>query len=302
MTIAERTLDANGKVALRVTKNGSVSKGAHENEHTLDANGKPAIRLTCEDGSIAPASGGLEQVFHDESLSGTGTVASPLEISQDVLTEIETLRNNQASLGDSVSDINSKIPGDANESNQLATKNDLNTGLEGDYCCKYGIVDETKSELPYQGTGNQVIIPAQLVLDVPGVSGQTINASKITYDLTSTTNCELFLAQGTVIEATGVYWQKTEPEDGQTGYLAWWNGTEWKFKSNDTGNVWRTARAVRIAKCIFTDGSLTRLCFTGCRVANKQQYLPATPDAAGTYILKATVAADGKVTIGWVAE
>jgi hypothetical protein len=149
-----------------------------------------------------------------------------------------------------------------------------NNGLEGDYCSKYGIVDETSSGLPTQGTGNQIIIPAQLVMDIPGVSGQTTNTTKITHDLVSTTNCEIFLAEGTVIEATNTYWQTTEPEDGQTGYLAWWNGTEWKFKSNDTGNVWRAANAVRIAKCIFTDGTLTRLCFTGCRVLNKQEWLP----------------------------
>lgn len=149
-----------------------------------------------------------------------------------------------------------------------------NNGLEGDYCSKYGIVDETSSGLPTQGTGNQIIIPAGLVLDVPGVSGLTTNASAITHDLTSTTNCEIFLAEGTVIEATKTYWQTTEPEDGQTGYLAWWNGTEWKFKSNDTGNVWRAANAARFVKCIFTDGTLTRLCFTGCRVLNKQEWLP----------------------------
>lgn len=147
-----------------------------------------------------------------------------------------------------------------------------NNGLEGDYCSKYGIVDETVSGLPYQGTGNQVVIPASLVLDVPGVPGLTTNASKITHDLVSTTDCELFLAQGTVIEATEVYWQISEPEDGQSGYLAWWNGEKWQFKSNDTGNVWRDANAVRIAKCIFTSGSLTRLCFTGCRLLNKQEY------------------------------
>lgn len=149
-----------------------------------------------------------------------------------------------------------------------------NNGLEGDYCCKYGIVDETISGLPTQGTGNQIIIPAQLVMDVPGVSGLTTNATAITHDLVSTTDCEIFLAQGTAIEATEVYWQTTEPEDGQAGYLAWWNGMGWKFKSNDTGNVWRAANAVRIAKCIFTDGNLTRLCFTGCRVLNKQEWLP----------------------------
>ncbi len=182
-----------------------------------------------------------------------------------------------------------------------------NNGLEGDYCSKYGIVDETASGLPTQGTGNQIIIPAGLVLDVPGVSGLTTNASKITHDLTSTTDCEIFLAEGTVIEATEVYWQTTEPEDGQTGYLAWWNGTEWKFKSNDTGNVWRAANAVRIAKCVFTDGSLTRLCFTGCRVLNKQEWLPKngiTQNGAFAYAIKSgnvdfTCKCNGTLSPAW---
>lgn len=223
----------------------------------------------------------------------------------------DTLRNDVDGLGDQVHEIEAKIPGDASAGNQLATKGDLasidalpaqagnagkflstdgttaswkpapgggssadDNGLEGDYCSKYGIVDETKSGLPTQGTGNQIVIPAQLVMDVPGVSGLTTNATAITHDLVSTTDCEIFLAEGTVIEATEVYWQTTEPEDGQTGYLAWWNGTGWKFKSNDTGNVWRAANAVRIAKCVFTGGNLTRLCFTGCRVLNKQEWLP----------------------------
>ena len=95
-----------------------------------------------------------------------------------------------------------------------------NNGLEGDYCSKYGIVDETASGLPTQGTGNQIIIPAQLVMDVPGVSGLTTNASAITHDLVSTTNCEIFLSEGTVIEATDVFFQTDEPDNGATGYAA----------------------------------------------------------------------------------
>lgn len=234
-------------------------------------------------------------------------------------TTTDTLRNDVDGLGDQVHEIEAKIPSDASPANQLATKGDLasidalpaqagnagkflstdgttaswepapgggssadNNGLEGDYCSKYGIVDETKSGLPTQGTGNQIVIPAQLVMDVPGVSGLTTNATAITHDLVSTTDCEIFLAEGTVIEATEVYWQTTEPEDGQTGYLAWWNGTEWKFKSSDTGNVWRAANAVRIAKCVFTDGNLTRLCFTGCRVLNKQEYVPISDRSMAT--------------------
>ena len=121
-----------------------------------------------------------------------------------------------------------------------------NNGLEGDYCSKYGIVDETSSGLPTQGTGNQIIIPAQLVMDVPGSPGLTTNSTAITHDLVSTTNCEIFLAEGTVIEATNTYWQTTEPEDGQTGYLAWWNGTEWKLPCTEqAGMVAKERRNVK---------------------------------------------------------
>lgn len=202
--------------------------------------------------SDVQAGGGLSEVIHNDTLSGKGTSDSPLGVVKvlpaggllgQVLTKTDT--------GEAWDDV---------------------AGLEGDYCTKYGIVDETKSGLPTIVSGSTVKIPAQLVLDVPGVPGLTTSASDITYEIKSTIDCTLFLANGEILEATDVFFQKSEPEDGTTGYAAWWNGSEWKFKSNDTGNVFRPANAVRIAKCVFTNGSLTRLCFTGCRVLNKQEY------------------------------
>lgn len=150
-----------------------------------------------------------------------------------------------------------------------------NNGLEGDYATAYGIVDETKSGLPYiKSVGSRtVVVPGGLVLDVPGQSGLTTVLSPIEYEVQSTNNPQLFLAQGTVIEATDIFWQEEEPDNGTEAYAAWWNGTTWQFKSNDTGNVWRAANAVRLAKTVFTGSSLTRLCFTGCRVLNKQEYI-----------------------------
>lgn len=180
----------------------------------------------------------LEKVVHDATLSGDGTEESPLSV----------------------------VGGGASGSD--------NNGLEGDYATTYGIVDETASGLPYiKAVGSTVVvIPAGLVMDIPGVPGLTTNTGNIEYEVVATDNPTLFLAQGTVIEATDVFFQVEEPEDGATGYAAWWNGTTWKFKSNDTGNVWREANAVRIAKTVFTGTSLTRLCFTGCRVLNKQEF------------------------------
>ncbi len=217
----------------------------------------------------------------------------------------DTLRNDIDGLGDQVHEIEAKIPSDATASNQLATKADLanvdtlpaqtgnagkflstdgtnafwdtvqdNNGLEGDYCCKYGIVDETASGLPYQGTGNQVIIPAQLQLDMYGTAGLTTITGNITVDLTVTTNCELWLESGTgtVYQATRTYWQEKEPAESSEPCEVWISSAGIQVKSNDTGNVFRKTNVTRVVKCILTGGSLTRLSFTGCRVLNKQSY------------------------------
>ena len=212
----------------------------------------------------------------------------------------DTLRNDVDGLGDQVHEIEAKIPGDASAANQLATKADLasagsgedNNGLEGDYCSKYGIVDETKSGLPYQGTGNQVIIPAQLQLDMYGAAGLTTISGNVTVDLTVTTNCELWLESGTgtVYQATKTYWQEKEPAESSEPCIVWISSAGIQVKSNDTGNVFRKTNVTRVVKCIFTGGNLTRLCFTGCRVLNKQDYVPisdrsmATEDSAYVYL------------------
>lgn len=227
-------------------------------------------------GTVVLSGADINATLTAGNVSQTGTITEHLQ----------TLKNDDKEKGDAIQLIQELIPENASGKNHLVTKEDLpsgegadNNGLEGDYCSRYGIVDETTSGLPVQGTGNQVIIPAGLVLDVPGSPGLTTVISKIIHDLTATTNCEIWLANGTAIEVLKMFWSETEPEDGTEGFAGWWNGSEMKFKSNDTGNVWRAANAVRVAKCIFTDGNLTRLCFTGCRVLNKQEF--ASKDSVG---------------------
>ena len=70
-TIAEKTLDANGNVAVRITARSDSNLSEHTvdgngapalrvattniknlNEHTVDENGAPALRMICEDGSV----------------------------------------------------------------------------------------------------------------------------------------------------------------------------------------------------------------------------------------------------------
>lgn len=155
-----------------------------------------------------------------------------------------------------------------------------NNGLEGDYSTTYGIVDETTSGLPYiKAVGSRVVVvPAPLQVDMPGVPGLTTLTSDIEYEVQNTNNPQLFLLDtpingSRIIESTDVFFSETEPDNGTSTFAVWWDGSGvFKLKSNDTGNVWRAANAVRIAKTVFTDGSLTRLCFTGCRVLNKQEF------------------------------
>lgn len=111
--------------------------------------------------------GGLTEVAHDTTLTGKGTTASPLKLSSTIQNSISakasttyvdnqiaavvtgyenadqqikssitnlsgtvsTLRTDHDDLGDQVSGIEGKIPATASESNQLATAQDLTTGL-----------------------------------------------------------------------------------------------------------------------------------------------------------------------------
>lgn len=151
-------------------------------------------------------------------------------------------------------------------------------GLEGDYCSKYGIVDCPNGILE-KGTG-QVTLKAGVVMQMTETDGLTTNASDMAHDITSTVDFDLFYTSGSLLEATQVVFSEQEPEDGATGVLAWYNGTQWKFKSNDAGNVWRTAPAVRLAHIHITGGNITRIDYIGNRHLNK--VIPVTVDTTQT--------------------
>lgn len=164
-------------------------------------------------------------------------------------------------------------------------------GLEGDYCSKYGIVDCPNGILE-EGTG-QVTLKAGVVMQMTETDGLTTNASDMPHDVTSTVDFDLFYTSGSLLEATQVVFSEQEPEDGATGVLAWYNGTQWKFKSNDAGNVWRTAPAVRLAHIHITDGNITRIDYIGNRHLNK--VIPVTTNTTQTISGEKTFSS--KVTI-----
>lgn len=153
-----------------------------------------------------------------------------------------------------------------------------NAGLEGDYCSKYGIVDCPNGILT-EGT-KKVTLNAGVVMQLTETDGLTTNASAMAHDITSTVDFDLFYTSGSLLEATQVVFAEKEPDNGTTGVLAWYNGSQWQFKSNDTGNVWKSAPAVRLAHIHITDGNITRIDYIGNRHLNK--VIPVTVDTKQT--------------------
>lgn len=153
-----------------------------------------------------------------------------------------------------------------------------NAGIEGDYCSRYGVVDCPNGILT-EGTG-KVTLNAGVVMQLTETDGLTTNASAMSHDITSTVDFDLFYTSGSLLEATQVVFAETEPDNGETGVLAWFNGTKWQFKSNDTGNVWKSAPAVRLAHIHMTNGNITRIDYIGNRHLNK--VIPVTTDTEQT--------------------
>ena len=148
-------------------------------------------------------------------------------------------------------------------------------GIKGDYCTSYGILEAPNGILT-NPSGMQVTLKQGVVLQLAGQDIKTTVSGDMTQTLTSTADCDLFYVSGTtsLMEVAQIVWSKNAPDNGQTGVLAWWNpdNKKWKFKSNDTGNVWAEAVATPVAH-IHTDGTtITRIDHIGYRVMDDEIY------------------------------
>lgn len=177
-------------------------------------------------------------------------------------------------------DENSKLP--AVDGSLLTNLPTSSYGIKGDYFSKYGITKCQNGLIKTTLDSKEVVVLAGIECFMPGATTKITIASNITYEVKATTKTTLFLAGAEIIEAEDVFYQETEPEDGSSTYVAWYNPktNEWKFKSNDTGNVFRTVRATPIAD-VYVDGSnITRIDYIGYRVFNDTIY--ATKDDLDT--------------------
>ena len=148
-----------------------------------------------------------------------------------------------------------------------------NNGIKGDYFSKYGIINCQNGLITYSSDSKEVTIKAGIQLLMPGSDTKTQIGSDIKYTINSTSDVTLFLADGEIKEAEAVYYQTTEPENGQEAYLAWFNPEvgKWQFKSNDDGNVWRTPeKAQPLADVHLSETGVIRVDYVGYRVLNDQ--------------------------------
>lgn len=158
---------------------------------------------------------------------------------------------------------------------QVATGDSNNNGIKGDYCSTYGITDMPNGVITTPAENNNLNIPAGIILKAAGSDTLTTLASATTHQTQSVDNFTLFYAGGDFLECGSVHYSEIEPAtNGETNYQAWYSPIigSWQFRSNDTGNVWRTAVATPLCDCIFTNGNITRIDFIGYRVLNKQEF------------------------------
>lgn len=148
-------------------------------------------------------------------------------------------------------------------------------GVKGDYCTTYGIIDAPNGILT-NPSGMEVVLKQGVVLQLAGQDIKTTISGDLTHTITSTADCDLFYVSGTtsLMEVAEIVWSRIEPDNGQAGVLAWWNpnNKKWKFKSNDTGNVWAEAVATPVAH-IHTNGTtITRIDHIGYRILDDEVY------------------------------
>lgn len=185
-------------------------------------------------------------------------------------------------------------------------------GIKGDYCTTYGIIDAPNGILT-NPSGMEVVLKQGVVLQLAGQDIKTTISGDLTHTITSTADCDLFYVSGTtsLMEVAQIVWSRVEPDNGQAGVLAWWNpgNKKWKFKSNDTGNVWAEAVATPVSH-IYTNGTtITRIDHIGYRVLDDEVYalksdLSLSKRPLGeVYFSQSSLATDNPGALpGWTGE
>lgn len=150
-------------------------------------------------------------------------------------------------------------------------------GIRADYAIHYGILDCPNGLIHYSFNNKEIEIQPSVVLQLAGADTKTMVASKTKYEIEETGKVTLFFTKtisesGTsqlgFLEAGDVFYQEEEPTNGTTSFIAWWKPSLglWQFKSNYTGNVWRSAIATPIANIHAGNTGITSINYIGYRI------------------------------------
>lgn len=264
------TTNSNGEAAVRVATNVTGNKTSI---YGTDSNGNAAMRVIGitgggGDGTIPTAS----QI--NATLTGKDSEGKDVTVTVSVQDTLQTLKNDEGELGEDIQVIQAKIPETATPENPLVTRADLSTGngsedfgLRGDYCSSYGVTASPngRPKIGAVGTKN-IIIPAGLRIEMPN-DGQTTIASQVTVEIPLNETC-FFVFVPDLDEpyqfCEQICFKKTKPSESNATCRVWFDGKDWWYRSVNMGDTWiKVVRAQPLGKCIFTNGSLTRINYIG---------------------------------------
>lgn len=153
-------------------------------------------------------------------------------------------------------------------------------GIRGDYATHYGILEAPNGILE-NTRGKELVLKQGTVMKLAGNgAARTIIANDTNHTVTASQDITLFFAEGgNFVEVTDVFYSEDEPQNGETGYAAWWKPSlaKWQFKSNDTGNIWREAVATPIANIRANAELISGINYIGYRILD-DEILVLKPD------------------------
>lgn len=180
---------------------------------------------------------------------------------------------------DNYADLNNKpsINGNTLVGNKTSAELGLvtgnNYGIRADYCTQYGIIGAESGLVDYETGTTDIRISAGITLVMPNKDTKQYLASEHVYTVQSIVDCTIFVVDGEYFEAEQVFWQDEEP-NGSTETSAWWSPKDkvWRFKSNETGNVFREAVGTPLCDVFIEGEVITRIDFRGYRLLNDEVY------------------------------
>lgn len=254
------TADENGDAAIRVS---TTVEGSKTSIYGVDEDGNAAVRVVGNFGGGTSVSTYTKKQIDDKIAALQSEIddnaGKTAELDADVQVKLDK------NLGEENAGKQLIIGPDGDVIVAPIAEDNGDFGIRGDYCSTYGVTLSPNGR-PRLGTGNNVIIPSGLRIEMVGDT-QTTLATERTIEITLGKNCYVVLIPGLedpLQVCEQICFKKTTPPESSALCRVWYDGENWWFRSVNEGDVWiKVVRAHPLCKCIFTGSSLTRLSYIG---------------------------------------